>query len=82
LLARIATGESNVYQQEMSAEKQSALLERISTQRARLERSFRNTMRDLEHLQQRRQARQQQPAQAAQAPSPRLLSHRFRTPIM
>src|ERR1019366_1986949 len=61
LLARVATGESNIYQQETSAEKQSALLDRVSTQRARLERSFTSARRELEHLQPRRPAQRQQP---------------------
>ena len=76
LLARLATGENDIYQHETSAEKQSALLDRVAAQRTRLERSFTSAMRELKQLQKERLARQSQPAQpsqtvhAAQAPVP------------
>jgi len=66
LLARVAQGESDIYQTETSAEKQLALLGRASTERVRLERSFTSAMRELERLQQKRQACPRQPAQTAQ----------------
>jgi hypothetical protein len=58
----------------MSIEKQFALLDRVSTQRARLERSFTSAMRELKQLQKERQARPKQPpvqpAQTVQAAQP------------
>jgi len=75
LLARIAQGECDIYQKETSAEKQFALLDRASTQRVRLERSFTTAMHELKELQKERRAkRPQQPeqpkptAEAVQAP--------------
>src|ERR1035437_5186070 len=73
LLARFAKSERRIYVCETSVEKQLALLDRVSTQRARLERSFTTAMRELKQLQKERQAqrqRQQTPptAQAAAAP--------------
>ena len=73
LLARFAKTERRIYQYEVSIEKQLALLDRVSTQRARLERSCTSAMRELKQLQRERQAQrrqQQQTAQAAQAPAP------------
>lgn len=72
LLARMAIGEKDVYQQVMPAQTQLTLLDRISMQRARLERSFANAMHTLEHLQQKSNGRNAQrqvqpPVQAAQA---------------
>jgi hypothetical protein len=49
-LARLETGESSLLEQTMTAEKQLALLDRFSVQRARLERSFSNGMRELQRL--------------------------------
>ena len=73
LLARIARGESRIYQAEVPLEKQLAMLRDVCTQRAHLQRSFRTAMLDLERLQMKREARRerQQPAQTAQAaPAP------------
>ena len=73
LLARMAAGESRVYQHVLPAEKQLALLERISMQRARLERSFANAIRILERLQHKRQASAalpRKPVETAQAAQP------------
>ena len=74
LLARFAKSERRIYQYEMSIEKQFALLDRVSTQRARLERSFTSAMRELKQLQKERQARPKQPpvqpAQTVQAAQP------------
>src|ERR1039458_7092488 len=61
LLARFTKSERRIYQYEMSIEKQFALLDRVSTQRARLERSFTSAMRELKQLQKERQARPNQP---------------------
>jgi len=76
LLARLATGENDIYQHETSGEKQSMLLDRVAARRTGLERSFTSAMRELKQLQKDRLARQPQPAQpaqtaqAAQAPVP------------
>jgi hypothetical protein len=76
LLARLATGENDIYQHETSGEKQSPLLDRVAARRTGLERSFTSAMRELKQLQKDRLARQPQPAQpaqtaqAAQAPHP------------
>jgi hypothetical protein len=45
-------------------EKQLALLDRVSVQRVRLERSFTTAIRELKQLQKEREARRQQPAPA------------------
>jgi hypothetical protein len=73
LLARFAKSERRIYVCETSVEKQLALLDRVSTQRARLERSFTTAMRELKQLQKERQAQRQRQqtaptAQAAAAP--------------
>jgi len=76
LLARIAKRERIIYEVESSIEKQLALLDRISTQRARLERSFTSALRELQQAQKERQTRRRQPVgsnqttQAAQKPAP------------
>ena len=76
LLARLATGENDIYQHETSGEKQSMLLDRVAARRTGLERSLTSAMRELKQLQKDRLARQPQPAQpaqtaqAAQAPVP------------
>jgi hypothetical protein len=67
LLARVAFGENDIYQQDMPAETQSALLRSASTERTRLERSFTTAMRELKQLQKERQAQRQQPVQPKQA---------------
>ena len=76
LLARMAKHERRVSEHELSLEKQFTLLERISTLRARLERSFTTAMHELKQLQKEQQAKRQQPVEAkqtgqsAQAPPP------------
>lgn len=72
LLTRLARSESRVHDVSMNYEARFALLDRISVQRTRLERSFTAAMRELERLQLKRQARPQpQPAPAAKAaPAP------------
>ena len=67
LLARIARGESRIYEADLPIEKQFALLRQAATLRAGQERSFANAMRELKQLQKERQAqRQQQPVQPKQ----------------
>ena len=56
LLMRLTNFERSVYAGPMDGAAQMALLERFSTQRARLENSFSKTMRDLTRLQQHRPA--------------------------
>jgi hypothetical protein len=65
-LARLETGESSLLEQTMTAEKQLALLDRFSVQRARLERSFSNGMRELQRL---RAKQNPAPRPQPQAPS-------------
>jgi len=57
LIARMAVGERKVYEHEMPLDEQLTLLDRISMQRTRLERSFANAMHALEHLQHERNTR-------------------------
>ncbi len=70
-LARLEVGERSIFTQDMPAGQQMALLDRFSTQRGRLERSFSKAMRELEHLQKSRPARAEQ---AAAAREPQLLA--------
>jgi hypothetical protein len=64
LLARNAGSESRIYEANLPLEKQLALLDRVSVQRVRLERSFTTAIRQLKQLQKEREARRQQPAPA------------------
>ena len=73
LLARIARGESRIYQANLPLEKQLAFLRDVCTQRAHLQRSYRTAMLDLERLQTKREAKrekQQQPDQTAKPKRP------------
>jgi hypothetical protein len=72
-LARLETGESSLLEQTMTAEKQLALLDRFSVQRARLERSFSKAAHDLEHFRKTRPAKPEQPAVREHNPAPRPL---------
>jgi hypothetical protein len=68
LLARFAKSEWYIYKYKLPAEQELPLLDRVSTQRTRLERSFTSAMRELKQLQKERQARPQpQPVHAAKA---------------
>jgi hypothetical protein len=68
LLTRAARSESRIYDANLQLEKQLALLDRVSVQRVRLERSFTAAMREFKQLQKDRQARPQpQPVQPAQS---------------
>ena len=66
LLARMARGESRVYEADLPLEKQLALLDRVATQRTRLERSFTTAMRKLKQLHKERKAQRQQPVETKQ----------------
>ena len=57
-LARLEVGERSIFAQGMAAERQMALLDRFSTQRNRLERSFSKAMHELRQLQKTRPERQ------------------------
>lgn len=72
LLTRMACSERRVHDANMKLAEEFALLDRISLQRVRLERSFTTAKRELERLQLKRQARSQpRPAPAAKAaPAP------------
>ena len=72
LLARMAKSESRIYGENMPTEKRLALLDRVSTQRARLERSFTSAMRELKQLQKERQAQRPQHAPVHQSAEPRV----------
>ena len=76
LLARIARGESRIYEANIRIEEQFPLLREVATQRTRLERSFTSALRELKQLQKERQAkqavaaRQTKPSASAPAPHP------------
>jgi hypothetical protein len=76
LLTRNADSESRIHDANLEFEKKLALLDRVSVQRTRLERSFTTAMRELKQLQKERQTQlqQEQPIQATQtaeaAPAP------------
>ena len=74
LLARIATGESRIYEAGIRLQEQLVLLREVSIQRARLERSFTSALRELKQSQKERQARRPQPVEtrptAKDAPAP------------
>jgi hypothetical protein len=74
-LARLETGESSLLEQTMTAEKQLALLDRFSVQRARLERSFSSGMRELQRLRAK-----QNPAPRPQPQAPVVSKPQFPAP--
>lgn len=57
LLARIAHGESEIYQLDVTAERQLPLLRLVGTERTRLERSFYTALHELQKLQEKREAK-------------------------
>ena len=61
LLTRNADSESRIHDANLEFEKKLALLDRVSVQRTRLERSFTTAMRELKQLQKERQTQRQQP---------------------
>jgi hypothetical protein len=79
LLARLTLWESCCCS-DILIERRLSLLERISAQRARLERSFATAMRDLERLQTKRQSQPRQPVPAAQKPVPEPTERAFPQP--
>ncbi len=69
-LARLEVGERSIFAQDMPAGQQMALLDRFSVQRTRLERSFSNAMRELQHLQRKQTAAPRPQPQVAGGPRP------------
>ena len=59
-LARMEVSERSIFEKEMPADKQLALLDRFSVQRGRLERSFSRAVREIEHLQKSRAVHEEQ----------------------
>ncbi len=70
-LARLEVGERSIFMKEMPAGQQMALLDRFSTQRGRLERSFSKAMHELQHLR----------AKQNVAPSPQPLAPKGERPL-
>jgi hypothetical protein len=66
LLARIAYGESQVYQEDVPVERQLSLLRQVGTERTRLERSFYTALHELQRLQEKREAKAEKQAQSTQ----------------
>jgi hypothetical protein len=73
-LARLEVGERSIFTQQMPAERQMALLDRFSTQRSRLERSFSKAMHELRDLRKARPATKEQPLAKQQNAAPRASS--------
>jgi hypothetical protein len=65
LLARIAYGENQVYQEDVPVERQLSLLRQVGTERTRLERSFYTALHELQRLQEKREAKAEKQQQAA-----------------
>jgi hypothetical protein len=67
ILARIAYGESQIYQEDVPVERQLSLLRQVGTERTRLERSFYTALHELQRLQEKREAKAEKQARAAAA---------------
>ncbi len=76
LLARLARGERLIYEADLPLDKQLALLREVSTQRARLERSFTSAMQALQQLQ--KQPKSLPQAKPAARESSPLELHRYK----
>jgi hypothetical protein len=79
LLARLALWESRCCS-DILIDRRLSTLERISAQRARLERSFAGAMRDLERLQKNRQSQPTRPEPTVQKPAPVPTERTYPTP--
>jgi hypothetical protein len=66
ILARIAYGESEIYQLDVAAERQFSLLRTVGTERTRLERSLYTALHELQRLQEKREAKAEKQAHSAQ----------------
>jgi hypothetical protein len=66
ILARIAYGESEIYQLDVAAERQFSLLRTVGTERTRLERSFYTALHELQRLQEKREAKAEKQAHSTQ----------------
>jgi hypothetical protein len=64
LLARIAYGESEIYQLDVAAERQFSFLRQVGTERTRLERSLYTALHELQHLQEKREAKAEKHAKS------------------
>jgi len=77
LLMRVDRSEAEIYTETLHAPKRSALLDRVASQRARLERSFSSSLRDLKMMQKERAQKPVQPRQ----PQPTDLLKPAATPV-
>jgi hypothetical protein len=64
-LARLEVGERGIFERDLPAERQLALLDRFSTYRGRLERSFSGAIHEIEHLRKQRAVPEDRPAPPA-----------------
>lgn len=64
-LARLEVGERSIFERDLPAERQLALLDRFSTYRGRLERSFSRAIHEIEHLRKQRAIPERRPALSA-----------------
>jgi hypothetical protein len=67
ILARIAYGENQIYQEDLPIERQLDLLHQVGIERTRLERSFYTALHELQRLQEKREAKAEKQARAAAA---------------
>jgi hypothetical protein len=67
ILARIAYGENQIYQEDLPIERQLDLLHQVGVERTRLERSFYTALHELQRLQEKREAKAEKQAKAAAA---------------
>ncbi len=70
LLARIAKGESQIYDAPIRIDKKFNLLREVASQRTRLERSFTTAMHELQQLQKERKAQSKSQSKLATQPQP------------
>jgi hypothetical protein len=66
ILARIAYGENQIYQEDLPIERQLDLLHQVGIERTRLERSFYTALHELQRLQEKREAKAEKQAQSTQ----------------
>ena len=70
LLARIAKGESQIYDAPIGIDKKFGLLREVASQRGRLERSFNTAMHELQRLQKERKAQSRSQSRQTAQPQP------------
>ena len=66
ILARIAYGENQIYQEDLPIERQLDLLHQVGIERTRLERSFYTALHELQRLQEKREAKAEKQAPSTQ----------------